>query len=516
MAEPFLSPDTKLHLESPTSGSEAEHLLGGSVALPRMLGDIRSASGPKSFVYLASWNCQIDMTIPTASGRTDTLRSALHEAAAKGAEVRLLLWAAAVVWPDFVLGHPKLLTYRDSFSAPRKNNLAAEAALKQMKDEGLDAICFLDSATLAFGSHHQKMVIVGTETEVIAYVGGIEFSSDRISDVGPDGKRAKGAPLFDVSLRVKGPAAHSLLRTFADRWVVSAIVPGPTSKDLSRGIPLTRARRDSPPEPILSKPQQPTRKALLEAQVTHTYGENYPFSQKIQTAARAIATAIRSTNSFFYMEDQYFIGTKELTEAIRGTLRADVKHWGVVVIAAEESVTDLPDVGLHRRDFIRPLVNEFPCRFMVFERLGNDGTTTGPTAYVHSKLTIVDDVVAVVGSVNSSNRSWSHDSEVMLTLFDRSGPGGIDPSVWNSIRALRASIWQQHFKAFSTAGPPAPLGNADEARFRWQNIWLGRVTDVQVRPYQYVLPPYRISVAFPPGREKLPDAIFFTAVDPSG
>jgi hypothetical protein len=153
---PFPPADPGARVERPTQGSRVEHLLGGVDALPRMLLDIRTAAGPTSFVYLASRNCQLDMPISTADGGTDTLRAGLLAAAQQGAEVRLSLGGGPMAETSARRSEDSDLPKQ--FSAPRVNNLAAQAAVNEIKAEGLDAECCLDSRTLAFGAHHQKLV----------------------------------------------------------------------------------------------------------------------------------------------------------------------------------------------------------------------------------------------------------------------------------------------------------------------------------------------------------------------
>lgn len=158
----------------------------------------------------------------------------------------------------------------------------------------------------------------------------------------------------------------------------------------------------------------------LVVQVTHTYGRGFPFGVPVQTAASALANGIKSARQFFYMEDQYFVGSPKMEAAIRDALSSGA--IGIINIASEPSVGDLPDLPFRRRAFLAPLVNQFPDQFLVFERLGN-GSPIGPGAYVHTKLLIVDDEAALIGSVNSSRRSWSHDSEIDATIVDVTGRG---------------------------------------------------------------------------------------------
>ena len=142
---------------------------------------------------------------------------------------------------------------------------------------------------------------------------------------------------------------------------------------------------------------------------------------------------------------------------------------------------------------------------MVFERLGQDGTTTGPTAYVHCKLTIVDDVTAVVGSANTSNRSWSHDSEIMVTYFDSAGPGGLEPESWRPIRSLRADLWEQHLNVPGNTGPPMKFGDPGKARLRWLDVWQAKEKG-HVQPYDW-----KRDVA-----RRWPEVLESIVVDPKG
>ncbi len=76
----------------------------------------------------------------------------------------------------------------------------------------VNGLGFLDDLHLPFGSHQQKIIVLHTGTELIAYVGGLELNDDRTLPV------AKGAPLFDVSVRIAGSGAQAVLKTFVDRW----------------------------------------------------------------------------------------------------------------------------------------------------------------------------------------------------------------------------------------------------------------------------------------------------------
>jgi phosphatidylserine/phosphatidylglycerophosphate/cardiolipin synthase-like enzyme len=305
-------------------------------------------------------------------------------------------------------------------------------------------------------------VLVQAGGKLTAYVGGIESNKDRILPV------SKGAPLFDISVRLVDAAAWRILQTFLKRW-----------NQLPPAFAVPPLRGATVPEPPHAGP--------LLVQVTHTYGRDFPFAKvAVTTSASAIANGIRNARRYIYIEDQYCVGSPAMRSALQDALTStDFPNLVVIfVIAAEDSVADLPDLPFRRREFFRFLLGIAPDRVLIFERLGA-GSPTGPTAYVHSKLVIVDDDAAFIGSVNSSRRSWSHDSEVDATLVDRGGA---------TVRDFRSELWARHLVVLSA---PA-LADPNVGIAIWKAIaTVGRV-GVSVRRYDVFAVPVRLP---------LPDAV---------
>jgi phosphatidylserine/phosphatidylglycerophosphate/cardiolipin synthase-like enzyme len=288
----------------------------------------------------------------------------------------------------------------------------------------------LDNATLLFGSHHQKVLIVRAGDRLVAYAGGMDLNPDRLHPKGVKGSNATGAPLHDVHLRIEGPAALDLLTMFSKRWHAT----GPTSS-----VPL-RGDAFAPAGGAVAGPHL--------VQISHTYGRGYPYSFAVQTAKEALVNALRNAHVYAYMECQYFVGNEDLRLALRKAL-ATVSEAVIVVIAPLDSVDDLPDLAFRRKEFIAPLKNDFPDKLLVFEHLGQPLGRTTPGAYVHAKLMLVDDEAAIVGTVNYSRRSWTHDSEVAATVVDSRGAPGLGP-LPGFAALLRESLWADHL---SLTGP---------------------------------------------------------------
>jgi phosphatidylserine/phosphatidylglycerophosphate/cardiolipin synthase-like enzyme len=502
----FQPADNSLFLNAPIPGTKATPIIGGAAAFASMKADIAAANGPNDFVYILSWHCNVDLQL-VAGDPNSTLRSLLTFCANSKVQVRAMLWAGDPIPPP-----PTIVGFLGGAAVPwalakdyarmktsRTVNDPAVQFINGLLATGNDTGAILDDRHLPMGSHHQKVVIVGrgfssansSQGKLIAYVGGIEANLDRVP---PPVAGEFGSPLFDISVRLENAAAWLVLNSFVARW---------TAHPNSFGAPLRGAGM-----PV------PSHTGPLIVQVTNTYGSGFPFTTAVQTSSTALANGIKSARQFFYMEDQYFVGSPKMTTAINDAMTANPALTGIVVIAAEDSVADLPDIAFRRRDFLRPLVTKFPGRLLVFERLGG-GSTIGPTAYVHSKLLIVDDEAAFIGSVNSNRRSWFHDSEIDATIVDSTGSGGAAPGSRGWVRDFRCNLWSQHLNLSS-----AILGDFPTSLTFWQAVLSGSfvliggtLTDisgtVSVRAYSSTAVVSRYQIAATP----VPDALLRKAWD---
>jgi len=481
----FQPKDDVLHLLPHQVGTVAKPIICcdpklGDNAFADMRADIASTSGDKDFIYILSWHCNVDFEM-VPGDPTSKLGSLLSDRASAGVQIRAMLWAGDPVppppkkrlappgSPDLVLIGWALAKEYAKRKLSRRVNGPAASLINGLLASGSDAVAILDDRHLIAGSHHEKVVIIGTAGKLIAYVGGIEFNSDRITFAD-----APGTPLFDVSVRLQDVGAFPVLATFLTRWFLHPDKRGAPLRGASLGLPLPTV-------------------GPLAVQITHTYGQGFPFLAAVQTASTALANGIKSARQFFYMEDQYFVGSPKMAAAIHDALTLSPGLVGIVVTTPVDSADDLPDLAFRRREFIRPIVTAFPGRFLVFERLGG-GSPTGPTAYVHSKVLIVDDEAAFIGAVNSSRRSWFHDSEIDATIVDTTGPGGTSPGTGGWVRNLRCELWSRHLKVSA-----AVLGDVPTDVDLWRGVLAGTNLGTSVRPYDATaaVPRYKIGGVVP-------------------
>lgn len=76
----------------------------------------------------------------------------------------------------------------------------------------------------------------------------------------------------------------------------------------------------------------------------------------------------------------------------------------------------------------------------------------------HSKITIIDDVWAMIGSANFMRRSLYTDWEHSVAFIDDGGGG---------VKEFRKRVWAEHFNADNTPAGVAPFDNLDEAIGGW-------------------------------------------------
>ncbi len=115
------------------------------------------------------------------------------------------------------------------------------------------------------------------------------------------------------------------------------------------------------------------------------------------------------------------------------------------------------EVGALRSDVISKLVPNDWKRFLTLLNLRNWDTLGGQPVteqiYVHSKLLIADDQVAVLGSANINDRSMlgDRDSELAAVITSRNAScvpmAGTMQSVSKEVNELRVALWRKHFGA---------------------------------------------------------------------
>jgi phosphatidylserine/phosphatidylglycerophosphate/cardiolipin synthase-like enzyme len=79
--------------------------------------------------------------------------------------------------------------------------------------------------------------------------------------------------------------------------------------------------------------------------------------------------------------------------------------------------------------------------------------------FVHTKVWVIDDIFAAIGSANLNNRGMNHDSECTAMIID----GRLDRSAGRLVKQFRIDLWAEHLGFFGSAGARLLLDSLDEA-----------------------------------------------------
>ena len=431
-------------------GNEVRYLIDGEDAFLEMATAMRAANSPRDFIYIVNWFCDVDFAL----GQTaPTLRDVIERASAAGVMIRALLWKE----PDSSQNSAAVAF----FNEPSLLNSAAIHDNRGDKPLSLAGIRILGSIPRALGAQHQKVLCVFAGGQLVSFCGGMDFKKDRIAIPAP---KPEGAPLHDVHCSVRGPAAFEFVKLFSEKW-----------NDHPAGKTFNETKGE------LLIPPAPQKAGDHVVQVTRTSKRGvYGFCPEgDDSAARMIGHAIRNARRFIYTECQYFTGAPALEEALIAAL-PNIEHLTILVTHWE--LSDIPFVNSRRRRFLQTLTanpeQSRKVRVFTLQPLGN----TLPFqkgqerhTYVHSKIWIIDDEFAVIGSLNSNQRSWMHDSEVAAGIYDPSTDGGDHPRLPH---AMRIELWQEHLNMRT------PEGAAE----LWDGVagavhWLHPPKGARVRPY---------------------------------
>lgn len=455
-------------------GNQAKFLIDGEEAFHDMVQAIRAANREGHFIYMMNWFCDIDFELIPGH----TLRSLLTQASHNKVMIRAMFWKppqpmhqndAAV---HFLNSVEMKMTSNGLQAFKKEPPLFNAAAIHDQRGDQPIPIPIIGIFPRAFGSQHQKVLCVFGEHGLVCFCGGVDFNPDRIQKDG-----VHGHPLHDVHCRIVGPAALDFVHTFEQKWKDHQhprflIGPDHAFPDFDNSKVIDAERG-----PLIIPPETPEMGDHF-VQIGRTFGKSgYRSIPPETTAANMIAHAIRRAKRFIYTECQYFTGTPLLEAALKEALQR-IQHLTVVLTHWE--ISDLPTVNFRRRTFIESLKKAGGDKVRIFS-LQPDGNTPPfqdgriHHTYVHSKIWIMDDEFAVIGSVNSNRRSWSHDAEIAAGVYETSSDQVLR---YRLAHLLRIKIWQEHL------GLEGDNGEAELTDGVASGVhWLDLPPKARVRPY---------------------------------
>ena len=299
---------------------------------------------------------------------------------------------------------------------------------------------------------------------------------------------------------MRGPAVADVEHCFRERWDDSTSLRRVPFRWLYRkflaggGHGAALPARLPAPEP----------RGTHTVQLLRTYPRKrppYPFAPNGERSiAHGYAKALRKAREFVYVEDQ-FLWSPVVAEVLAEALRRQPRLRMVAVVPCrpdKDNIVQVRASDIAHRKALSMLHAAGGDRIDVYEL----ASPTGVPIYVHSKVCVVDDSWAAVGSANLNRRSWTYDSELTASVVD----GGAD----GFARDLRVRLWQEHLGRAEDDGAdlldPAQgisvLRRESDAAQRWHSGEAGAVRPrghLRPHPSPEVSPASRVW-AVPAGR----------------
>jgi phosphatidylserine/phosphatidylglycerophosphate/cardiolipin synthase-like enzyme len=438
------------------AGNTVQPLIDGPAAFRAIRRAIEAAVDGTHFVYLLGW--WVDPWV-NLEGPGTSLLDLLARAGQRGVQVRVLLWDA----PRLFFGEHSKLHDAAVTAINRLPNCHAQ------QDEG--------GGVASPRSHHQKLLVVQGRDGLVALCGGIDVNADRLHDLPPPpgsyrtdrpavgwtgsssgggsgggsggtGPRGSGNPLHDVHARLTGPAARPLLRAFLYRWWARS-----GDRAIDRRAPL-RGRYEQP---------VPAATGRQFVRVGETFNGVLqmpagPVRSRKVTVQDIWLRSILGARRFIYMEEQYLLS--DCAAAAIAAVLPRLAH--VTILIPPSEITDVPGVWERRRRFLNRITkgNPHAGKLHVYTRTVGQRRpcvrANAPHLYIHSKMAVIDDEVALIGSANCNNRGWETDSELVVATFqDARGMASV-------AGRLRADLWAHHLGT-----SPAAVADGVRSRGLW-------------------------------------------------
>jgi phosphatidylserine/phosphatidylglycerophosphate/cardiolipin synthase-like enzyme len=317
------------------------------------------------------------------------------------------------------------------------------------------------------GIHHQKLLVVSGSSGLIAFAGGMDINPSRVN-VTPGGIE----PLHDVQLRLIGPEAANLLKVFSERWLdhpdSSALDQTKFKKarfEVDREFTAAARSGATPDLPTATRPVGTKNDTDHAVTVGRTYAnlpkftsapqETYSFAPSgEQTAWKIVQSAIQRARQFIYIEDQYFVSRRVKAELVK---KLQDPAFQFLLVLMQDSSSFESSSATKLSD------NEFPYLIAARNEIRTDLLAADPKrkkwgmytlrasadpnrqkfcgSYVHSKIMLMDDDFAVIGSANVDDRGYTFDTEIVVGVTD--DPQG-RASRQHFAQNLRLNLWHKH------------------------------------------------------------------------
>ena len=277
--------------------------------------------------------------------------------------------------------------------------------------------CCLDSTIPMGGSQHQKIVVVDND---IAFSGGMDVAVNRWDTrehlpVEPNRNDPDGeyGPFHDVHSVVSGPIVNEFIEAVRWRWDRVC-----KDKRLPEADSECSINNDQNSEALPAC--WPDSVEPFFENITCAIARTVPFMddvEPVQEVRYMLLGLIEQARDFIYIENQ-FLTREEIAEALNKQLKA-CPSLNVLIVSSysPKSTVECEAYWSSRIDFKDILENGVDKNRvrMVCSLLKNEDGEFAHKRF-HSKVMVIDDAYAVIGSSNITNRSMALDTECDLVF----------------------------------------------------------------------------------------------------
>lgn len=446
-------------------------------------------------IYIASW--ALDPMVSLGGPGSPTLAERLAVKAAAGVDVRILVWANDFVMePAFPAA--QMLDLTASFLGTRPHETQQTINLhgveNQLRAAEVGGVRVLEDRVVIntldnpVGGCHMKFALVFGADWATGFTGGIDPMPNRRADdrhvVRPfhvlPVDEVSGEPVHnfwhDVQAKVEGPITDELFDHFRNTWNenlarrdagrnprfrwsaetttglvfgdVEAVTPGATAIPADKSIGVTPGSDDHWVQSLRTVPKT---RFLLWKEPDISFAPDGVYEIEL-----AVKKAILAARKYVYIEDQAML-SREIFDTLQTALTRQpedgtTNDLKVILVTGVSDPADPPrdSMAMLYLSMLAGLDDEQRGRVVYYNH--NQAT-------IHSKVFLVDDVVAIIGSAGMFNRALYTEWEHAVAFVDSGG---------TAVPELRKRLWGE---VFGLPDGERGLGTLGQALAMWRPGW---------------------------------------------
>jgi phosphatidylserine/phosphatidylglycerophosphate/cardiolipin synthase-like enzyme len=318
--------------------------------------------------------------------------------------------------------------------------------------------------------HHQKLVIVDSK---YTFTGGLNVTAQYLDT--PKHEKPE-LPWHDAFVKVEGSfVLRDLIRNYVGLWNQERVRADAFLKSATSGLklktpPKFRQTTDLTASAVPVKLTS-TVAPKISSQVHRTISKKGTDPTGIPVTIRqdvleGYVQAIAQAEEFIYLENQYF-REQTIANAIiqRHKEKPDLRTIIVLPKIIEEFLNSAGDeLSKHgaavQFELLRSMKTTIGANLGLFAMVRKDNKLI----YVHSKLCIVDDAFASIGSANCNPRSFRVDTELDLTWHEAAVTKQLRLDLWKEILGSPSTLKSWKPKQFVTKWTEIAKKNIRSAR----------------------------------------------------